>query len=84
MFVFLGLSLIPLVPFVYRGFLVIFIVVLVLLVRWQVRFGNLRTSDADFKLAKRSKTIALILWLVARPLGFLIRPLLYLILARLL
>ena len=82
MFVFLGLSLIPFVPFVYWGFLATFIVVLVLLIRWQVKFGSLLTSDADYKLAKRSKNIALILWLVAIPLGFLIRPLLDLILAQ--
>ena len=83
MFVFLGLSLIPLIPIVYWGFLGTFIVVLVLLIRWQVKFGSLLTNDADYKLAKRSRTIALILWLVAIPLGFLIRPLLGLFLAQL-
>jgi Ca2+/Na+ antiporter len=84
MFVFLGLSLIPFVGFVYWGFLVTFVVVLALLIRWQVKFAGLRTSDADFKLAKRSRNMALILWLVAAPLGFIIRPLLDVILARLL
>jgi hypothetical protein len=82
MFVFLGLSLIPLVPFVYWGFLVTFLFVLVMLIRWQVKFGNLLTSDPDYKLAKRSKNIALILLLVAIPLGFIVRPLIDLILAR--
>jgi fatty acid desaturase len=84
MLVFVGLSLIPFLPFVYWGFLGIFIVVLILLIRWQVKFGSLLTSDADYKLAKRSRNIALVLWLVAIPLGFIIRPLLELIVARLL
>ena len=84
MFVFLGLSLIPFVPFVYWGFLVTFVVVLVLLIRWQVKFGSLLTNDSDYKLAKRSKNIALVLWLVAIPLGFVVRPLLDLLLARVL
>ena len=82
MFVFLGLSLIPFVPFVYWGFLVTFVVVVVLLIRWQVKFGSLLTNDTDYKLAKRSKNIALVLWLVAIPLGFVVRPLLDLLLAR--
>jgi len=82
MFVFLGLSVVPLVPFVYWGFLVTFIVVIVLLIRWQVRFGGLLTNDDDYKLAKRSKNISLILWLVAIPLGFIIRPLLDVMLAQ--
>ena len=82
MFVFLGLSLIPFVPFVYWGFLVTFVVVLVLLIRWQVKFGSLLTNDSDYKLAKRSKNIALDLWLVAIPLGFVVRPLLDVLLAR--
>lgn len=84
MCVFLGLSLIPIVPLVYMGFLVTFIVVLVLLIRWQVKFGSLQTTDSDYKLAKRSKNIALILLLVAIPVGFVIRPLLDLILAQVL
>jgi Ca2+/Na+ antiporter len=82
MFVFLGLSLIPFVPFVYWGFVLTFVVVLVLLIRWQVKFGSLLTNDSDYKLAKRSKNIALVLWLVAIPLGFVVRPLLDLLFAR--
>lgn len=82
MFVFLGLSLIPFIPLVYWGFLVTFVVVLVLLIRWQLKFGKLLTNDADYKLAKRSKNLALILWLAAIPLGFILRPLVDRILAR--
>ena len=82
MFVFLGLSLIPIIPLVYYGFVATFIVVLVMLIRWQLKFGKLLTSDADYGLARRAKNFALILWLAAIPLGFVIRPLLDLILAR--
>src|SRR6266478_5243302 len=46
MFVLLGLSLIPIIPFVYLGFLGTFIVVLALIIRWQAKFAGLRTSDA--------------------------------------
>src|ERR1700704_3138981 len=45
MFVFLGLSLIPIIPLVYWGFLVTFFVVLILLIRWQASFGRLITND---------------------------------------
>jgi len=83
MFVFLVISLVPFLGIVYYGFVITFIVVLVLLIRWQVKFGNLITSDEDYRRAKRSKTLALILWIAAIPLGFLVRPLIDLILARL-
>jgi NO-binding membrane sensor protein with MHYT domain len=81
MMVFLGLSFIPFLPLVYWGFLITFIVVLVLLILWHVRFGSLVTNDPDFQRARRSKNIALILLIVAAPLGFIIRPLLDLILS---
>ena len=81
MFVFLGLSLIPYVPLVYWAFLVTFFVVLILLIRWQASFGRLITNDDDYRLAKRGRTFALILWLVAIPLGFIVRPLIDFILS---
>ena len=81
MFVFLGLSFVPFLPIVYWGFVITFVVVLVLLILWQVRFGSLVTNDPDYQRARRSKNIALILLLVAAPLGFIIRPLLDLILS---
>ena len=84
MFVFLGLSLVPLIPFVYWGFLVTFFLSVGLLIRWQVKFGNLITNDPDYKQARRSRTVALILVIVAAPLGFIVRPLLDLILSALL
>ena len=83
MFVFLGIGLIPLLGFVYYGFIVTFVVVLVLLIRWQVKFSGLLTDDPDYQRAKRSRNIALILWLLAIPLGFLVRPFLSFFLSRL-
>ena len=82
MFVFLGVSFIPLIGFAYWGFLVTFVVVIVLLIRWQVRFGSLITSDKDYQKATRSKNVALILLVLALPLGFIVRPLFDLILSR--
>ncbi|HET7113460.1 MAG TPA: hypothetical protein VFI57_07440 [Pyrinomonadaceae bacterium] len=81
MMVFLGLSMIPFIPIVYWGFVITFVVVLVLLILWQVRFGSLVTNDSDYQRARRSKNIALILLIIAAPLGFIIRPLLDLILS---
>lgn len=75
MWVFLGLSFIPLIPVVAWGFLLTFFVVLILLIRWQVKFGGLKTEDSDYKRAKRSRNIALGLWLAAIPVGFIVRPL---------
>jgi len=78
MYVFMGLSYIPYVPLVGWGFLVTFIVVLVLLIRWLARFGKLVTNDADYLKARRSWRLSLVLWIVAIPIGFIIRPLVYL------
>jgi hypothetical protein len=84
MFVFLGLSLIPFVPLVYWGFLMTFIVSVVLFIRWQVKFGSLITSDVDYQRARRSKNIALLLVIVAVPLGFVVRPLIDLMFSQIL
>jgi len=81
MFAFLGLSLVPMIPFVYWGFVVTFVVVLIMLIRWHIKFANLITSDEDYKRAKRSKNIALILWIAAIPLGFIVRPVIDLLFA---
>ena len=82
MFVFLGISLVPLLGMAYYGFLIIFIAVVVMLIRWQVKFGNLLTDDSDYQRAKRSKSIALILWLAAIPF-FVVKPLWDLVLSKL-
>jgi ABC-type Na+ efflux pump permease subunit len=77
MYVFMGLSFIPLVPLVGWGFVIMFFVVLVLLIRWLVKFGRLVTNDADYLKARRSWRFSLVLWIVAIPIGFIIRPLVY-------
>ena len=61
MYVFLGVSLIPLLGFAFWGFLITFVVVIFLLIRWQIRYGSLVTDDADYKTARRSWWIALAL-----------------------
>ena len=82
MFVLLALSIVPFISLItYLGFIITFFVVLVLLVRWQIRFGRLQTNDADYNRAKRFWTVALILWLVAIPL-FVVRDILVTIIAR--
>jgi len=81
MMVFLGLSLIPFLPVVYLGFLITFIATIVLLILWQVRFGNLITNDPDYQRAKRSRTMAFILVLIGAPLGFIVRPLMSVLIA---
>jgi hypothetical protein len=81
MYVFMGLSFIPLLPLVGWGFLITFVVVLVLLIRWQVKFGRLTINDADYLSARRSWRLSLVLWIVAIPLDFIVRPLFYFLLA---
>ena len=80
MWAFLALSLVPFlpllklgllivaifVPLVRCGFLVTFVAVIVLFSRWQLRFGYIEnTSDPDYAKAKRDRTVALVLWLTA-------------------
>ena len=81
MYVFMVLSFVPFLPLVGWGFLATFIVALVLLIRWQVRFGRLVTNDADYLKARRSWRLSLVLWIVAIPLGFIVRPLIYFLFA---
>ena len=72
MYVFFGVSLIPLLGFAFWGFLITFVVVIVLLIRWQIRYSSLVTDDADYKTAKRSWWISLVL-LIGVPVIFIIR-----------
>lgn len=67
MFAFLLLDLIPFVPFVWLAYVLTFFAVVFLIVRWQVRFGGLRTRDPDYGRAIFSRNVALVLWLVAMP-----------------
>ena len=78
MWAFLGLSFVPFVPLVSWAFLVTFVAVVVLIVRWQLKFGRIKTEDPDYPRAKRSKNLAALLWLGALFLDFIIRPLLIL------
>lgn len=77
---FLGLSFVPFLPVVYWGFLITTVVVTILLIRWQLKFGWLKTDDPDYRRAKQSRNIALVLWLLALPAGFIVRPFLGVIL----
>ena len=68
MLVFLVLDLlpIPIIPF-WLAYTLTFFVVIFLVVRWQTKYGDLRTPDADYKRALLSRNIALVLWAVAMP-----------------
>src|SRR5438552_6706546 len=44
MWVFLGISFIPFIPLVEWAFLATFIVVLIMLIRWQIKFGGVKTA----------------------------------------
>jgi hypothetical protein len=82
MFGFLAFSLIPFISLpTYLGFIITFFVVLVLIIRWQIKFGRLETSDVDYQRAKRLRNVALILWLVAIPV-LVVRDTLVAIIAR--
>ena len=74
MYVFLFLSLVPFIPLVSPAFYIVFVVVVVLLIRWQIKFGGLKSTDPDYQAAKRSWMISLVLMIVAVPLGFIVRP----------
>jgi hypothetical protein len=80
MYVFLGLSFVPLLPIVFWGFLITFIVVIVLLVRWQISYSGLVTDDADYKSARRSWWISLAM-LLGVPAIFIIRLVIEVLLA---
>src|SRR5215216_1416717 len=67
MLAFLLLDLIPFIPIVWVAYLLTFFAVIFLIVRWQIKFGQLRTHDPDYKRALFSRNVALVLWLVAMP-----------------
>ncbi|MDQ3906954.1 MAG: hypothetical protein M3268_01285 [Acidobacteriota bacterium] len=83
MWVLLLLSLVPFIPLVGYGFIFTFFAVIVLFVRWQVRFANINTPDPDYAKAKRNKNVALALWVAAIPVGFIFGPLLSILIRRL-
>ena len=67
MLAFLLLDLIPLIPLVRVAYLLTFFAVILMVIRWQVKFGGLQTRDPDYKRALFSRNVALVLWLVATP-----------------
>ena len=77
MWVLLGLSFIPFIPLVELGFVIVGIVVIVLAIRWQVKFNNLLTNDADYQAARKSWLTSVLIMLVALPVAFIVRPLVY-------
>jgi hypothetical protein len=44
------------------GFLFAFFFIPIASIFWQVRFGDIQSSDVDFKSAKRNRNIALLIW----------------------
>ena len=73
MYAFLGLSWTPLLPLIFFfGFVIVFVVALVLLIRWQMRYANLITDDPDYKSAKKSWWISLAM-LIGIPVIFIVR-----------
>ncbi len=75
MWVFLGLSFIPVIPIVGWAFIFTFVVVLVMIIRWQIKFGGVKTNDPDYPHAKRNRNLALVL-LLAAFVAFIVRQLL--------
>jgi hypothetical protein len=74
----LAISLIPFVPFVFYGAVFIFFALIVLVVRWQLKFSNINTADPDYQKARRNKNLALILLVAAIP-GFILRDVIFLV-----
>ena len=77
MWVLLGLSFVPFLPFIELAFVIVGIVVIVQAIRWQVKFNNLLTNDADYQAARKSWRTSLLIMLVALPVAFIVRPLVY-------
>jgi uncharacterized membrane protein YvbJ len=83
MWTLLAISLVPFVPFVFYGSVFIFFALVVLIVRWQMKFSKINTADPDYQKAKRNKNIALILLVAAIP-GFILRDLVFLVVGNML
>ncbi len=57
---FLPIPLVSTVAFLF--FCATYLAVPVMVLRWQIKFGQLRSSDPDYAKAKKVKTVALLLW----------------------
>jgi len=65
-FLLLDLLPIPFMPF-WLAYFLFFFSVIFLVIRWQVKYGELKTPDPDYKRALFTRNVALVLWLVAMP-----------------
>ena len=68
MFALLLLSVLPFIPLVWVAYLLTFFAVIILVVRWELKYGGLVTRDPDYRRARFSRGVAFVLWLVAMPL----------------
>ena len=67
------LSFIPILGFFASlGFYGIVIAIPILLIVWYVKYGNLKTTDAEFKTAKKYLYTAFFIWLIYPALLFVI------------
>jgi len=71
LYVFIVTSYFPFLWILGLGIAISFFIVLLLLMRWQRKFGRLVTNDADYLKARRSFRLSLVLWLVSMPVGAL-------------
>ena len=65
MWVFFFVRLIPIIGYVATvGMFLLFLLIPIRLIMWQVKFGGIQTADLDYKRAKRKILAALGLWLL--------------------
>ena len=73
MWVFFVVRFIPIIGYVaFVGMILVFLLIPVRLIMWQVKFGGIQTADPDYKRAKRNLFLALGLWLLIIPVIFLL------------
>jgi hypothetical protein len=65
-FLVLDLLPIPFIPF-WLAYLLTFFAVIFLVIRWQSKYGDIKTGDPDYKRAIFSRNVAFMLWLAAMP-----------------
>lgn len=58
-------------PLVGWGLLILFFALPVMLIRWHLQFGRLKSDDPDLKTARKRKNLALIVWLAIPGLSLL-------------
>lgn len=79
----LVLSVLPFIPLVWVAYFLTFFTVIFMIVRWQLKYGDLKTRDPDYKRALFSRNVALVLWLAAMPLWIVGNVVASLVIARL-